>query len=128
MELSESLLKYSKKQIDFIFAMLETGNVLKSSKIAGITEATAFKYLKNGLDKEINKIRKEQIEENLKRLEFASIKASNAIIDILSDSNCPKSIILNASKTIIDYTLKTREQTEIIERLNNIERGLNNDK
>lgn len=128
MELSENLLKYSKKQIDFIFAMLETGNILKSSKIAGITEATAFRYLKNGLDKEINSIRKEQIKQNLKRLEFASIKATNALIDILNDDNCPKSVILNASKTIIEYTLKSREQTEIIERLNKIERGIKNDK
>ncbi len=128
MELSENLLKYSKKQIDFMFAMLETGNVLKSSKMAGITETTAFRYLKNGLSEEINNIRKERIEENLKRLEFASIKATNTIIDILNDNNCPKSVILNASKTIIDYTLKTREQNEIIERLNNIARGLNNDK
>lgn len=47
MELLENLTGYSKKQIDFVFAMLETGNISKSCKMASISEATAFKYLKN---------------------------------------------------------------------------------
>ncbi len=46
MDLAIDLTQYSKKQVDFIFAMLENGNILKSSKIAGIAEATAHKYLK----------------------------------------------------------------------------------
>lgn len=124
MDLQIDFTKYSKKQVDFIFAILETGNILKSSKIAGITEATAHKYLQNGLADEINKIRKSYIEENLKRLEYASLKATDVIIDILGEENCPKSIKLNASKTILDYSLKIREQTEIIERLEGIERRI----
>ncbi len=49
MELIEELIKYNKKQVDFIFAMLETGNISKSCKISNITEATAHKFLKNRL-------------------------------------------------------------------------------
>lgn len=45
MEFSDILTQYDKKQVDFIFAMLETGNISKSSKIADITEAT-YKYIK----------------------------------------------------------------------------------
>lgn len=122
MELDEKLSKLSKKQVDFIFAMLETGNISKSSKMANITETTAFKYLKNGLGEEISNIRKKYIEENFKKLEFISIKATNVIIEILDDTECPKSIKLNASKAVLDYSLKVREQTEIIERLKNIEK------
>lgn len=102
-------------------AMLETGNISKSAKIANITETTAFKYLKDGLNEDIKSIRKLQIEENLKQFEFASLKATEVIIDILEDETCPKSIKLNASKTVLDYSLKIREQTEIIERLKNVE-------
>lgn len=122
MELEEKLAKLNKKQVDFIFAMLETGNISKSAKLANITETTAFKYLKNGLAEEINNIRKFYIEKNLKTLEYASIKATEVIIEILDDNVCPKSIKLNASKTILDYSLKIREQTEIIERLENLEK------
>ncbi len=122
MEVTSDLTKYNKKQVDFIFAMLETGNISKSSKLANITEATAFKYLKNGLDEEINNIRKKYIEENFKKLEFVSLKATDVIIEILEDKECPKSIKLNASKAVLDYSLKVREQTEIIERLKNIEK------
>ncbi len=121
MEFTENLTKYNKKQVDFILAMIETGNISKSCKLAGITEATGFKYLKNGLKEEINNIRKQLIEENLKKLEFGSIKATDVIIDILEDEKCPKSIKLNASKTVLEYSLKVREQTEIIERLKKIE-------
>lgn len=127
MDFSNDLTKYSKKQIDFIFAMLETGNISKSAKKANITETTAFKYLKNGLSEEINKVRKQYIEESLKRLEYASIKATDTIINILENANTPSSVKLNASKAILDYSLKVREQTEIIEKLNNIEKRINDD-
>ncbi len=128
MKFTEDLTKYNKKQVDFIFAMLETGNISKSAKIANITETTAFKYLKNGLSEEINRIRKEYIEESLKRLEYASVKATDTIINILEDEKCSISVKLNASKAILDYSLKVREQTEIIERLNNIEKRVNDDR
>ena len=128
MEFAEYLTKYNKKQVDFIFAMLETGNISKSAKIANITETTAFKYLKNGLSEEINRIRKEYIEESLKRLEYASVKATDTIINILEDKTCSNSVKLNASKAILDYSLKIREQTDIIEKLNNIEKRVNDDR
>ncbi len=128
MKFTEDLTKYNKKQVDFIFAMLETGNISKSAKIANITETTAFKYLKKGLAEQINKIRKQYIEESLKKLEYASIKATDTIINILEDEKCTNSIKLNASKTILDYSLKIREQTEIIEKLNNIEKRINDDR
>ena len=64
------------------------------------------------------------MEANFKKLEFASIKATEVVIGILEDKECPKSIKLNASKTILDYGLKIREQTEIIDRLKNIEKRI----
>ena len=100
MEFTENFTKYNKKQVDFIFAMLETGNISKSAKIANITETTSFKYLKNGLSEEINKIRKRYIEESLKKLEYASVKATDTIINILEDGKSANSVRLNASKTI----------------------------
>ena len=96
MEITEDLTKYNKKQVDFIFAMLETGNVSKSAKIANITETTAFKYLKSGLLEEINRIRKKYIEESFKKLEYASVKATDTIINILEDEKCANSVRLNA--------------------------------
>ena len=128
MEFTWDLSRYSKKQVDFIFAMLETGNISKSAKIANITETTAFKYLKNGLSEEINKIRKKYIEESFKKLEYASVKATDTIIELLNDKSCPNSIKLNACKTILDYSMKIHEQNDIIEKLENIEKRINYDK
>lgn len=124
MDFLDELSQYSKKQIDFLLAMLETGNISKSAKIAQITETTAFKYLKDGLKEKLEEIRKKYLEANFKKLEFASIKATEVVIGILEDKECPKSIKLNASKTILDYGLKIREQTEIIDRLKNIEKRI----
>ena len=124
MDFLDELSQYSKKQIDFLLAMLETGNISKSAKIAQITETTAFKYLKDGLKEKLEEIRKKYLEANFKKLEFASIKATEVVIDILEDKECPKSIKLNAGKTILDYGLKIREQTEIIDRLKNLEKRI----
>ena len=46
---------------------------------------------------------------------------------LLEDEKCANSVKLNASKTILDYSLKVREQTEIIEKLNSIEKRINDD-
>lgn len=124
MEIAEELSKYSKKEINFILSLLQTDNISKSAKISGISIMTAHKWLKNGLKDEINKLRKIYIEDNLKRIEFISIKATDVLIDILEDENCTKAIKLNAVKSILDYTLKIREQESIIERLNNIEKRI----
>ena len=121
MEISEIINKYNKKQMDFIFAMLSTGNISKSCKLANITETTAFKYLKTELKEDLNIIRKKYIDENLKLLEYSVIKATTVIVEILDDNTCPKSIKLNASKTVLDYSLKMREQNEIIDRLKKLE-------
>ncbi len=124
----DELSQYNKKQIDFLLAMIETDNIKKSAKIAQISEPTAYNYLKNGLLDEIKKIRKKFIEESFNKLEYASVKATDTIINILEDEKSTSSIKLNASKTILDYSLKIREQTEIIEKLTNIEKRINDDK
>lgn len=126
MEIAEELSKYNQKQINFILSLLQTDNISKSAKISGISEMTAHKWLKSGLNTEINKIRKKYIEGNLKRLEYASIKATDVLIEILESEDCSKAVKLNASKSILDYTLKIREQTDIIEKLNNIEKRVDN--
>ena len=126
MDLIEDISKYSKKEADFIFAMLEYDNIKKSAEIAGITEQTAYNYLKKGLADDIKHIRKKYIESNFQKLEYASIKATDVIINILNDKNCPQNVKLNASKLILDYSFKIREQTEIIERLEGIEKRIDN--
>lgn len=126
MEIAEKLTQYSKKQVDFIMAMLETGNIARSCKIANITETTAFKYLKNGLDKEINNIRQEYIEIHLKKLEYMAIKAIDVICEILHDDKCTNMVKFNVSRTVLDYSLKVREQTQVIERLERIEERIKN--
>ena len=47
MEIVDELSKYSKKEINFILALLQNGNISKSAKISGISEMTAHKWLKN---------------------------------------------------------------------------------
>lgn len=105
---------------------MQTDNISKSAKIAKVSEMTAHKWLKTNLKDEINNLRKKYIEDNLKRLEYTSIKAVAVIIEILEDKECSKSVKLNASKQVIDYSLKLREHNEIITRLENIERRINN--
>lgn len=125
MEITEELSKYSKKEINFILSLMQTDNISKSAKIAGISEMTAHKWLKNGLKDEINKLRKIYIENNFKKLEFASIKATDKLLEMLDNENCSNSVKLSISKTIIEYALKIREQTSIIERLEGIEKIIN---
>lgn len=124
---TEELSKYSKKQIDFILSLMQTDNISKSAKIAGVSEMTAHKWLKTSLKDEINKLRKIYIEENLKRLGYSSIKATDTLLEMLDSKNCSNSVKFNICKTVIDYALRIREQTSIIERLESIEKRINNE-
>jgi lipopolysaccharide biosynthesis regulator YciM len=127
--LPEKLAGYSKKQSDFLLAMLDTGVIAEAAKKSKISEVTAHKWLNEGLAKELQSIRANLIEKDLNRLQLACGLAVNTLIDIIQDAQASKSVKVNACKTILENSMKIREQEQIISRLEELEeRMLDNGK
>ena len=113
---------YSHKQCDFLIAMLDCdGNISEAAKSAKISEATAHRWLNNGLNKDIKAIKNNFVESYLNKLQIASGYAVDSIIEILRDKNTSVNIKLKASKIALDMTLKIREDEEIVAKLNELE-------
>lgn len=121
LNLPEKLSGYTQKQSDFLIAMLDGGIISEAAKKADISEATAHKWLNNGLDKELRTIRANIIEKHLNKLQLASGLAVQTLIDILEDKNTSAGSKLKASTIILGTTMKIREQEEILNRLEALE-------
>jgi len=127
LNLPEKLSGYPQKQSDFLIAMLDTGIISEAAKRAHITEATAHKWLNNGLDKVLKEMRAELIDEALNKLQLACTFAVDTLLEILSNKENPLSIRLKASTFVLDATFKIREQEQIIDRLDALEERIDED-
>lgn len=128
LNLPEKIGGYPKKQSDFLIAMLDTGIISESAKRANVTEATAHKWLNEGLNKELKALRAGLIEESLNKLQLTCALAVDTLYDILNNKDNALSIRLKASTFILDTTMKIREQEQIIERLEALEERIDDDK
>jgi len=123
MNLPEKISGYSKKRSDFLIALLDVGVISEAAKRANITESTAHKWLNDGLNEELKKIRASLIKKHLDKLQLACGLAVDTLIEILMNKDKLYSINIRerASKTILENTLKIREQDQIIQRVENLE-------
>jgi len=121
---AEKISGYTKKQSDFLIAFLDCGIISEAAKKAQITEATAHKWLNNGLNKDLQIIKADLIEKYLNKLQLASGLAVNTLISIMKDEKNSINARLKASTTILDATLKIREQEQIIKRIEALEEKL----
>lgn len=126
--LPRKLSKYPQKQSNFLLAMLEAGIISIAAKTANISEATAHKWLNGGLSDVLEEMRLEMIESALNRIQVACSSAVETMLEILNDKSNPASIRLRASTTILDTTLKIREQQQIIDKLEALEERIDDDK
>lgn len=128
LNLPEKLSGYPQKQSDFLIAMLDTGIISEAAKRAHITEATAHKWLNGGLSKELKTLRAGLIEESLNKLQLACDFAVETLLEIMKDKSTPVGVKLKTCTTILDTTLKLREQEQIIDRLEALEERIDDDK
>lgn len=124
LNLPEKLSGYTQKQSDFLLAMLDCGIISEAAKRANVSEATAYKWLNDGLNKDLRNIRAGIIEGHLNKLQFATDKAVQCIIEILDDEKSSAGIKLKASQIILNTTLKLQENEQIVDRLEEIEKRM----
>lgn len=108
----------TKKQSDFVLALIETGFITKAAEIAGVTETTAHKWLKqDGLDIIVDEVRQSLFDKRINELQNMMKLANQAVKETLEDEKASRNTKLNAAKIVYDNVFRYNEQRNIIEQM-----------
>lgn len=112
----------TKKQTLFIIALMENNTIAEAHNKAGISQTTAYNYLKNPkVKKAIRDMRADIMSGVTNKLMNSGTQAVDALIGVLNDRNAPHTAIVSASRAILEYLTRTYDMSEIVERLNKLE-------
>ncbi len=110
----------TKKQLDSLPVILSSKSLAEGLKKANVSKTTYYAWLKlPEYKKELNRIKKEIVEQALNELKISTTEAVKVLKDLLSSEN--EHIQLRTAIKILDFTEKFMEQEDIIERLNRFE-------
>lgn len=120
--------KLSKKQADFLLALLNSDSIVEASKKAGIANQTAHKYLNDPTFKEeYRKIRREAFEQATSKIVDSVDEAVEVLREVMRDKEEVGATRVQASRTILANAFKSYEMQEVEERLERIESLLEDD-
>ena len=119
------LKKYSKKQQDFIEALLSGASIAEAARKAEISVVTSYKWLNMGIREDVDAYRHTLSEHSLQKLKQGMELAVDTLFETLQDPGCPRSIKVNACRVIIENNFRLREQDSIISRLAELEQKYN---
>lgn len=110
----------TKKQSDFVLALIETGFITKAAKMAGITETTAHKWLKEGLNEIVDDVRQSLFDTRINELQEMMKLANQAVKETFEDEKASRNTKLNAAKIVYDNVFRYNEQRNIIEQMDEL--------
>lgn len=114
------------KYIKFIDAYFSCSDVKSVCKKCKITINTYYTYLNNtAVKKEINKQLTQLLRDTTRYLQNNLNKCSNELMNIVNNKEIQPQIKINAINSVFNITLKLTEQTDILDRLNELEDKIN---
>ncbi len=118
----------SKKQSLFIIALMETHTIAEAHNKAGISQTTAYNYLKNPkVKKAIKDMRADIMSGVTNKLMNSGTQAVDALMGVIKDKSAPHTAVVSASRTILEYLTRTYDMSEIMGRLERLEEQLNDE-
>lgn len=108
-----------------ISALLSCPTIKLASESVGLSEQSVYSRLrKPDFRAQLQNARDNQFQVISSKLEDANFKALDTLINILDDSEVSAGIKVKASQTLLDLSLKNREQIDVISRIENLEEML----
>ena len=108
-----------------ISALLTHATIKQASESVGLSEQSVYSRLrKPDFREKLQNARDNQFQVISSKLEDANFKALDTLIKILDDKEVSAGIKVRASQTLLDLSLKNREQADIISRIQNLEEML----
>lgn len=108
-----------------ISALLSCPTIKLASESVGLSEQAVYSRLrKPDFREKLQNARNDQFQVISSKLEDANFKALDTLINILDDEEVSAGVKVRASQTLLDLSLKSREQADIITRIQNLEEML----
>ena len=108
-----------------ISALLTCPTIKQASEQVGLSEQSVYSRLrKPDFRAQLQNARDNQFQVISSKLENANFRALDTLINILDDSEVSAGIKVKASQTLLDLSLKNREQIDVISRIENLEEML----
>lgn len=108
-----------------ISALLTCPTIKLASEKVGISEQSVYARLrKPDFRMKLQSERNTQFQVISSKLEDANFKALDTLINILENDEVSAGIKVRASQTLLDLSLKNREQVDILQRIESIEEML----
>ena len=108
-----------------ISALLSCPTIKLARESAGLSQQAAYSRLRNpDFRTKLQNARDNQFQVISSKLEGANFLALDTLVKILDDKEVSAGIKVRASQTLLDLSLKNREQADIISRIQNLEEML----
>lgn len=101
-----------------ISALLSSPTIKSASDMVGLSEQAVYSRLrKPDFRAKLQNARDTQFQVISSKLEDANFKALDTLLKILDDETVSAGVKVRASQTLLDLSLKNREQADIISRI-----------
>ena len=112
-----------------ISALLTCPTIKLASESVGLSEQAVYSRLrKPDFREKLQNARNDQFQVISSKLEDANFRALDTLINILDDKEVSAGVKVRASQTLLDLSLKNREQADIISRIQSLEEMLGEQK
>ena len=115
----------TKKQMDFLVCLLENSNTTQAIKEAGISSATAYKWLKDPEFKKFFEWNKQEMLSAATRYLQGSLGiCCEKLMEIVKDPKTSAQVKINAISLIFQNVRAFTEQTDILIRISELEQAM----
>jgi|PlaIllAssembly_1097288.scaffolds.fasta_scaffold1017192_2 hypothetical protein len=115
----------AKKCEKVLSALLQAPNLTEAAKLAGVSEVTVWRYLKDpSFAEKYHNARKTVLDSAIKRLQAASGEAVETLRLIMSKENANPAARVSAAKIILEQGIRTSQLEELLARLELVEKRL----
>ncbi len=123
LKLPDEIIGLNVKETKFVVGLLCHGSIQKAGKEAGITQSTAYKWAKkDNIIDSLTELRKSYTLQSVNRSKLFLNTAVDKVFSIMNDKKATKPTQLNAAKILIDLAERSIEKTDILERMDELEK------
>ena len=106
-----------------ISSLLSFPTIKEAAKNLKMAESTLYNYLKDDEFKiKYNKAKTSMLSQTTGYLQSNMTKATENIVNMISNEEVPPQVRLNASKAVLEYGLKLTENIDILPRIEQLEK------
>ncbi len=118
--------KLTPKQEKLIAALLTSATVQAAAGAAGVSEATAHRWLRDdaAFDQAYRRVRWRAVQQAIARLQQTSGAAVTVLLSIAADKHAPASSRVTAATKLLDLALRAVEIEELEARLSALEASM----